>query len=355
MSLDSSSGPDQDGAGRRDLAYRLLAAAVTTMRPGRRDWGQAMLAELDRVHSPGERTRFALGAARVALFPPRATPPWWAVPLGLAVRAVVAGAAIHALAPAAGPAPAVLTALPAAGAWGMLTMPALAGRPGDGVLAAQAAVAAGIMGCLALALATVERYPQVMSTGADHGWGVGVAFDVASAGYLGAASLLPRRFPATQRNGLHALAAGLVMAAAAAYYIAHPSLADLWTGPLPGVTVYMVTGLALLTAGALASSRRGRLEDGLETAVWATLLAGLTTSIMIIAATWRVAPSADGSRQIVADARLHGVASASAWLAGDNLGGAIFSLIWMPAVFMALAGGGAIIGCALRATANQRP
>lgn len=145
------------------------------------------------------------------------------------------------------------------------------------------------------------------------------------------------------------------MAAAAAYYIAHPSLADLWTGPLPGVTVYMVIGLALLTAGALASSRRGRLEDGLETAVWATLLAGLTTSIMIIAATWRVAPSADGSRQIVADARLHGVASASAWLAGDNLGGAIFSLIWMPAVFMALAGGGAIIGCALRATANQRP
>src|SRR5436190_9957786 len=158
------------------------------------------------------------------------------------------------------------------------------------------------------------------------------------------------RFPATQRNSLYALAAGLVMVAAAAYCVVRPSLTGLWTGPLPGMKAYMVTGLALLAAAFLAGSRRGRVQDGLETAAWATLLAGLTTSIMIIAATWRVAYAADGSRQIAADARLHGVASASAWLAGDNLGGAIYSLIWMPALFLALAAGGAIIGCAVRAT-----
>jgi hypothetical protein len=94
----------------------------------------------------------------------------------------------------------------------------------------------------------------------------------------------------------------------------------------------------------LAAGRRGLVKDGVETAAWATLLASLITSITIIAATIRVAPGADGARQIVADARLHGVASASTWLAGDNLGGAIFSLIWGPLIFMTLAGGGIIIG-----------
>ena len=212
-------GPGQDGAGRRDLAYRVLAAAVVVMRPGRRDWGLAMLAELDHVTSPGDRARFAIGAARVAMFPPRAAPAWWTVPLGLVIRAVVAGAAIHALAPAVGPVAVAFTALPAAGSWGMVTMPALAGRSGGAVLAAQGAVAAGIMGCLALVLATVQRYPQVMSMG-DHGWGTGAVFDVVSAGYLGAAWVLSRRLLAadktTQRNTLHALTAGVVIAAAAA-------------------------------------------------------------------------------------------------------------------------------------------
>jgi hypothetical protein len=89
------------------------------MRPGRRDWGQAMLAELDHARSPGERARFALGAARIALFPPRAAPAWWAVPLGLAVRAVMAAAASHALAPAAGLVPVALRPCPrpGPGAW----------------------------------------------------------------------------------------------------------------------------------------------------------------------------------------------------------------------------------------------
>jgi hypothetical protein len=55
----------------RDLAYRILAAATARMTPGRRDWGAAMLAELSQIHLRTARWRFALGAARVALFPPR--------------------------------------------------------------------------------------------------------------------------------------------------------------------------------------------------------------------------------------------------------------------------------------------
>jgi hypothetical protein len=64
------------------------------------------------------------------------------------------------------------------------------------------------------------------------------------------------------------------------------------------------------------------------------------------------APAAVGSPLIVADGHLHGVASASAWLVSDNLGGAIFALLITAPVFALLAGGGAIIGCAMRAAGS---
>lgn len=50
---------------------RLLAAAVRWMPEERRDWGTAMLAELAQLQHPSARWWFALGCARVALFPPR--------------------------------------------------------------------------------------------------------------------------------------------------------------------------------------------------------------------------------------------------------------------------------------------
>ena len=50
---------------------RLLAWAVSRMPAGRREWGAAMLAELAQLQHPAARWQFALGCARVALFPPR--------------------------------------------------------------------------------------------------------------------------------------------------------------------------------------------------------------------------------------------------------------------------------------------
>lgn len=341
----------EDDSSRRDLAYRLLATVVAAMPRSHRDWGNAMLAELGQVRGPADRARFALGAARVALFPPGATSAWRAVPLGLAVRAVVAAAAIHALAPAAGPAPLVLVALPSAGAWGMVTMPALRG---DGpALVAKGVVAGGVTGCVALAAATVQSYPQVMNASGQHGWGIGVVLDVLLAGYLALAWLLSREPLAAGRNSWYALGAGLVMAIAAGYYIARPSLDQLDTGPLPGNGLYLLACLAVPAVTALSAARRGRFTDGLETGAWATLLAGLITSIMIIAATDRAAPAAASSPLVVADAHLHGMASASAWLVSDNLGGAISTLLITAPVFALLAAGGAIVGSAVRAAGGR--
>ncbi|MGH9753714.1 MAG: hypothetical protein ACREA2_13115 [Blastocatellia bacterium] len=49
----------------------LLTIAVRMMPAERREWGAAMLAELAQLQNPSTRWRFALGCARVALFPPR--------------------------------------------------------------------------------------------------------------------------------------------------------------------------------------------------------------------------------------------------------------------------------------------
>jgi hypothetical protein len=51
-------------------AARLLAVMTAAMPPGRRDWGRAMMGELEHVRSSRERARLVLGAARVALLPP---------------------------------------------------------------------------------------------------------------------------------------------------------------------------------------------------------------------------------------------------------------------------------------------
>jgi hypothetical protein len=57
-----------------DWPARLLTSAVRCLPAERRDWGAAMLAELAHLQQPFARRRFALGCARVALFPPRLRP-----------------------------------------------------------------------------------------------------------------------------------------------------------------------------------------------------------------------------------------------------------------------------------------
>ena len=59
-------------AGRGDLAFGILSFASRALQEERGDWGEAMLAELDRVSGWWPRVRFALGCAGAALLlPPR--------------------------------------------------------------------------------------------------------------------------------------------------------------------------------------------------------------------------------------------------------------------------------------------
>ena len=203
---------------------------------------------------------------------------------------------------------------------------------------------AGCGTCLALILATVQKYPAELGSGASY-WTPLVFIDAVVASYLMLAWWLPRRLRPVRRNHLYALAAGVAVAIPVANYIEHPSLPGLDNGPLPGGWAWLVAFLAPLGAAFLASGSRGRPQDGLEAATWASLLSGLMISAMIMAATYRVLPSADGSPQVVAEAHHHGMASAASWLASDNLGGATILLVWLPVLVFCLANLGITLGC----------
>lgn len=57
----------------QDGPERLLSAAVSRMPVERSEWGEAMMAELIHTHGAWFRWQFALGCARVAIFPPATT------------------------------------------------------------------------------------------------------------------------------------------------------------------------------------------------------------------------------------------------------------------------------------------
>jgi hypothetical protein len=51
----------------RDLAARYLSVATAGLPPSRREWGKAMLSELESIDGPGERFRFAFGCSLTAV------------------------------------------------------------------------------------------------------------------------------------------------------------------------------------------------------------------------------------------------------------------------------------------------
>jgi len=298
---------------------------------------------------PGADRPSAIGPSAAqphAARPSAAAPsrPGWCAMLAAAGSAAAAGVAVHVLTPAAGTAAAVsLSVLAALAVWGLAAARARAGR-WDRVAAAHFAVVAGVSICLALILATVQTYPGELGSRASY-WASLLFIDAVAASYLMLAWWLPSRLRPVRRNNLYALAAGLAVMIPAAYYIQHASLHGLDAGPFPGGWAWLVAFLAPLGAAFLASGSRGRPQDGLEAAIWATLLSSLTISIMIMAATYRVLPAAGSNQHVVAEAHHHGVGSAATWLASDNLGGATILLVWLPVLVFCLANLGITLGC----------
>ncbi len=245
---------------RMDGPGLLLAAAVRRLPDDRVDWGAAMLAELAELRIAPERWRFALGCARVALFPAPGRTPALVTLVFTAVAAVFAGVVVGRVLPGMQVFAIAFTAL--VGALATLAV-ARSRRP---VLApASLGIATGVAACVA-ATAYVAAVQPAGARGPLRDLSLVLA--VLLAGYLWLALTPPRALLANRCARRLGTAAGLLVGLDLAlvsmvdYDFDHAVVPYAWLGAL---------AVLLACSGAAATIARSR-RAGVLTALWAGLI-----------------------------------------------------------------------------------
>jgi hypothetical protein len=331
-----------------DRARSLLTLAVRLLPPDRRDWGQAMLAELDQLQGAAARWRFVLGCVRVVLAPPRAEP----AP-GLAVRAVIMGGAvgvgmgISLVSPALQVFAVLFAVLLAGCAWLALLRSRTAGaaRPGPGRIL-RAVLLLGVAGGVGVVLYGVERYPGAVGDPWDP---VLVLLSVVLAtmlsGYVWLALVPPRaatsHIVVVRRYGLVGglLIGGLPLAGSAAAEFGYGK-------PLTGWS-WLAAAVAAVAGGAMAARFSGAARAGLQAGLWAGLVGALIFLVVGMSATYAAAAA---GRLIPTDAytirafQHSGLPDLTTYVVGDDLGGSIMLLMWIPVLSVAFGALGGALG-----------
>jgi hypothetical protein len=311
-----STGPRGD-----DLPRRLLAAATAWTPAGRADWSRAMLAELDQVTGRRARWRFALSAARVALVPPRSGR---LTAIAAAAGAAAAALIIHLLLPQAGPVAATaVPGLPALSAWFVFSRPGLDRQVSIAGRAAQAIAVACLAACPAAVMREIMLYPAAQAgpgTAPYLGPVWTVIFAAELAVYLLAVLWRPGLLGAGRHSGLPALAALLLVGW---FSVLHH--------PHGGLVLAMAAG-ALLVAGTLAalpglirgSGIQPGLRSGAAEVMWGVLLTGpALLDAMLLVSTRSVIAAEAAVPYTITEAHQQGATSVLAWVASDDLGGAV--------------------------------
>jgi hypothetical protein len=175
----------------------------------------------------------------------------------------------------------------------------------------------------------VWRYPQPAGSDAHPYLLLCPLLAVLLAGYAWLALWLPQ--PPADTAARRGLTAASFMAAAwTAGFLMHEQLglpATGWSWP--------VAFAAPLAAGAAATRRQGHIGEGATAGLWAGLFGGLALFIVTMTTTYASSTWYARDPQTIADAHLHRQ-PALVWIAGDNLGGSIFMLIFIPALSIIL-------------------
>jgi hypothetical protein len=327
-----SAGPSGDWPGR-------LLAEVSARTPiGRSDWGRAMLAELEQVEGFRARWTFAAGSARAMLLPALAARPG-------VVTLTLAGASLVVLLPVAGP----LVAFILPGTLAVCVLAALA-PPGSGRVALTAPARAGqvfalggVLACLLLAVRLVT-FNLGLARG---GWG-GLTICVIFAAELLSYVLLLLRRPEPLGAGRYSGIPGLLAALAtgATFLVSQPPGGES-DNPVVDPAVIAVALAAPVAAAALAAAleQRGhsapRLRGFAAELLWAWLLTGPVVFIALLLATTPGAISAEAADPgIILEAHQQGATNVLAWVAGDDLGGAVvvFTALYLVSVLSFLVG-----------------
>jgi hypothetical protein len=260
----------------------LLAAATATLPASRREWGQAMAAELAQVPDRGPRWRFAAGCARAAVLPPGRS----RGAVGVAGAVVVVAVGTGAVLPAGRVFAlvfvgllgglATLAVVRSRGAGGAEMGAAGAGRGGPGAVVAGLALAA-VAACLAVTIYYLAEHPfydQLRSSGVAESLPpvTAVVLAVVLAGCVWLA-LRPPRWLVPDRHGRRF---GIAMAAVLVAGFLLASRQELRSAELDiGMLDYLFAALPLvLLAGSAAAAAAGRsFRAGLWACAWAVVLA----------------------------------------------------------------------------------
>jgi hypothetical protein len=318
----------------------LLAAAVHLLPEERRDWGEAMTAELPQFQDSSSRWWFALGCARAAIFPPRNSGMSVAIVAVLSVVATLAiGLAMYRVLPALQVFAVTLVAL----AGGLATITVARSRNLNLTTLGHAATSAllvGVVGCIAIYAYIAVKYPSAVH---DPSQVFSSTFAILLTIYLWLALTPPRALTTSRRAsrlGVRAaLAYGLVLAvgvlAIEANYEADDGDAVLISLLMAGPII-----IALVCSTVVTKIERS-FRAGVEAALWAGLIIALLffvyavlTPLLGLQIEATVADNFPPGVSPNFDAWFPG------WLGGE-LGGGITSLALVPGwlLFFGLIGG----------------
>jgi len=331
-----------------DVARRLVALATRLLPPERRDWGQAMLAELDQIKGRAARWRFALGCVRVALAPPRvAEPPGLAVRAAVVVGAAGVGLGIYRVSPATQVFAVLFAAMLAGCVWMALlrSRAAAASQAGPGGIL-RAVLLLGVASCVGVTLYGVVHYPEA----AGGPWDsvlvfLSVILATMLTGYTWMALIPPRaatsHIVVVRRYGLVGglVMGGLPVVGSAAATLGHGK-------PLTGWS-WLAAAVAAAVTVTMAARSSGDARAGIETGLWTGLVGALTLFVGGMCGTYAAAAA---SRLIPTDAytvhafRESGLPDITTYVVGDSLGGSVMMLLWIPLLSLAIGALGGALG-----------
>jgi hypothetical protein len=330
-----------------DPARSLLTLAVRGLPPERQDWGQAMLAELDQLQDRWPRWRFALGCVRVVLAPPRATPtPGLAMRAAVVVGAVAMGVGISLVAPALQLFAVLFTVLLAGCLWlALRSRTAVTSRAGPGRIL-RAVLLTGVAAAVGVVLYGVVRYPGAVG----ELWDpvlilLSVTLAATLSGYVWMALVPPQaattHLVVVRRYGL---VGGLVVGGLP---VAGSAAAEFGYGkPLTGWS-WLAAAVAALAAAGVAARSTNDVRVGIAAGLWTGLVGALIFLVVGMAGTYAAAAAGRLSPTDAYTIRAFqqsGLPDLTTYAVGDDLGGSIMLLVWIPLLSLAIGAIGGALG-----------
>jgi hypothetical protein len=323
----STQAPPSDGPA------RLAAAAGRLLPASRREWGQAMAAELSAIDGPARRWRFAAGVAAVALVPPghrvRA----------LSVAVVTAAATVAVAWTADRTLPQLSVFASVLGALLTVVLAAIAlrwRRPGPAAAITAALVVAGSVATVASVVAVTRDHPSAVSD-PSHVYGVVFAVVLAIYVVLAAASAGARRAALWWGLG-GAVASSLVWLS---MLPSHATIEGL------GLYLWPVGGAGALVASVGAARTRRSVTAGARAALTAAIVSAPVFFALDLVRVLTLDQYVLTSPYDLAQYPHSGFPDVASFVLSDTIGGGIIGVLMMyPVLLVAVGLLGGVIGAA---------